>query len=371
MVNTEKITTKQAYILFMLAAFSPLIRMSSVYGARLGGRAGWVSIFVACAAFYGFIILLGSCFKRQGSVDLYALYKSAFGRILAKVIVVIYAVWVFMLAGFYLRGFADKFKELIMPGVHDSFFTITLLALVFIILSGRLRNFAILSELFFYVVLFALAVILVLQIPKIRPENLLPVTQYDFHHIVRGTLPALGVFAYITPLLFLGAADGGRAFKKHGLYSAGVLLAANLIIFTVTTGIFGKDLTAVMEQPFIMSVKIVGAQGMLERLESVFLLLWVVTDLAVIVMLTHIFLKITGLLTEIKRPEILRSPLLLGVYVISLFFGKNTYNITSLSEKYGLWVSLILGFGIPLVAVGVIAVIHKKKISNQAFLPLK
>lgn len=329
----------------MLAVFSPMIRLVSNLGAQLGGRAGWVSIFVSCAVFFGLITLLNIYFKNKENADLYTLYESAFGKIIAKILALVYAVWVFGLAGFYLGAFTDKFAGLIMPGVPAGFFAITLLALIFIILSGRFQSFALLSNIFFYVVLLALAAVFLLQIPRIKAANLLPVTQYDLPNIISGVLPTLGIFVYITPLMFLGAecTEERAKFRKYGLYSMAVLLAAGLVIFATTVGVFGKDLTAAMEQPFLMSVKTVGAQGALERLESVFLLLWVVTDLAILVMLLHILLKLIGLFSGVKNTQVFKSPLILGVYVLSLF--------SLLPEAAVLKINLITGLGIPVAAV--------------------
>jgi hypothetical protein len=129
------------------------------------------------------------------------------------------------------------------------------------------------------------------------------------------------------------------------LYSAGVLLGAGLVIFLTTVGVFGKDLVNEMPQPFLMSVKTVGAQGALERLESIFLLLWVVTDLAILVMLLHILLKLIGLTANVRNTAVFKSPLLLGVYVLSL--------ITILPEEAGLKINLIMGLAVPVIAVGV------------------
>ncbi|MDR2531799.1 MAG: spore germination protein [Oscillospiraceae bacterium] len=356
MEKSFRITAKQAYTLFMLASLSPLVRLSSGLGARLGGRAGWVSVIISCAVFYGFIVLLSLYIKRsEQSTDLFSLYRSAFGKIPAGIAVLFYTVWVFWLAGFYLNAFSEKFTGWIMPGVPAGFFTITLLALVFIILSGKFQSFALLCDVFFYVVLLALAVIFALQLPQIRYENLLPVTHYDAAGIIAGVLPTLGIFAYITPLLFLGGEikSDFRLFRKHGLYSALTLLAAGLVIFVTTAGVFGKDLTGEMAQPFLMSVKTVGAGGALERLESIFLLLWVVTDLAIIVMLMHILLKLVNLLTGGNSAEntapggspLLKSPLLLGVYVLSLFMERG------IDEMLGLKVNLVMGFAVPTAAV--------------------
>lgn len=324
-----------------------MIRLASSLGATLGGRAGWASIFVSCAVFYGLVLILNAYFKHNNA-DLYSLYKSAFGRIIAKILVLFYAIWLFALCGYYLGEFTKKFAGLIMPGVPAGFFAVTLLALIFIILSGKLQSFALLSNIFFYVVLLALAVVFLLQIPRIRPENLLPVTQYDVSRIISGALPTLGIFVLLTPLLFLGdEIEKPQMFKKYGLFTALTLLAAGLVIFVTTVGVFGKDLTAKMEQPFLMSVKTVGAQGALERVESVFLLLWVVTDLAILVMLLHILLKLIGLLSGVKNTPVFKSPLILGVYVLSLFTMFSAY-----WEEFGLKINLIMGFGVPVVAVG-------------------
>jgi hypothetical protein len=348
MANKAKISTKQAYTLFLLSVFSPLIRLVS---AGAGGRAGWVSLLVSCGIFCGLVALLGVYFKHKNNADLYTLYESAFGKILARILVLVYAAWVFMLAGFYLRAFGEKFAGLIMPGVPAGFFKITLLALIFIILSGKFQSFALLSNVFFYVVLLALGTVFFLQIPRIHHTNLLPVTQYDIQNIMLGALPTLGIFVYITPLMFLGdkierCAGDSAPYRKLGFFSALVLLGAGLAIFVTTVGVFGKDLTATMEQPFLMSVKTMGAQGALERLESVFLLLWVVTDLAIIVMFLHVLLKLISVLTGECMGEpckVYKSPILLGVYVLSL--------VTVFDENTSLMISLGLGLGVPMAAV--------------------
>ena len=350
----HKITTKQTYTLFTLALFSPLIRLTPALGARLAGQAGWVSFFVSCAVFCGLIILYGNYFRNKNHTDLYLLYKSAFGKVITIILVLCYAVWVFALVGFYLRAFAERFAGIIMPGVPAEFFMITLLGLVFVILSGRFQSFALMSGLLFYLVLFALSVVFVLQIPRISPENLLPVTHLDAENILHGVLPTLGVFAYITPLLFLGSGmmcEDKTKFRKYGVYSALVLLAVNLMVFMMTVGVFGARLTEEMHRPFMMSVKTVGAQGALERLESIFLLLWVVTDLAIIVMLMHVLLKLMSFLTLSEKPEVFKSLLLSGVFVFALWIIRDVNEMEELSLNIGLPLNLIMGFAVPVAAI--------------------
>ena len=354
MKKTSKITAKQMYTLFLLASFSPSIRLTSALGAKLGGRAGWVSILISCAVYYGLTVLFSFYFTRCKSDDLYELYKSSLGKPAAKTLVFIYAVWVFMLTGYYLRAFAERFSGAIMTGVSATFFTVTLLALIFIILSGKLRTFVYLSDMFFYIVLISLAVIFAFQLPKVSAENLLPVTVYDSGGIISAILPTLGVFVYVTPLMFLGGETEGISdsvsFRKYGLYSAGVLAAVNILIYVITVGVFGDALTRNMTQPFLMSVKTVTVLGSLERLESVFLLLWVITDLVAVVMFMYILLRLTEVLTGCKNTGVFKSPLLCGTYIFSLYIARSVNELNNLSEKAGLPVNLILGIGVPVLA---------------------
>ena len=354
-MKNHKITIKQTYALFVLAVLSPLIRLASVMTARFGGLAGWVALIISCAVFYGFVSLLGLCFKNRESFDLYGLYKSAFGTATAKTITFAYMLWVFALAAFYLRIFSERFAGVIMPGVPAGFFTVTLLALVYIILSGRLHSFALLGNIFFYVALIAVAGIFLLQIPKISPANLLPVTFYDGGNIFNAVFPPLAIFGYITPLMFLGSEieDKNNNFNKHGLYASLTLLAASLAIFAVTVGVFGSDLTQKMPQPFLTSVKTIGVLDSLERLESAFLLLWVVTDLALIVMLMYVFIRLFGFLTGGgEKTAVLKTPLLSGIYIFSLFLVKGERQAESLSLSTGIPVNIIMGFILPLIGVG-------------------
>ncbi|MCL1822825.1 MAG: spore germination protein [Oscillospiraceae bacterium] len=358
----SKITIKQAYILFLLSAFSPLIRLSASPSVVRGRQAVWVSVLFSCLIYFGLIFLYGLAFSRTKNTCLITLYKTAFGKALTKIIILAYAVWVFVLAAYYLRMFSEQFAGSIMPGVSPEFFTITLLALIYIIISGKLQSFTLMSEVFFYIVLLVTAALFMLQLPKTDFRNLLPVTTHDTVNIFKGIIPSLSVFIYITPLLLSGdnfAQAKSGEFKKYGFYSTLVLLAVNLIIVLMTAGVFGAALTQKMQRPFQMSVKTVGFMGSLERPESVFLLLWVVTDLAVIVLMMYALLKCFNVLFAAEKPEIYKTPLICGVYIGSLYL-KKIINETELSEKIGFPVNLGLGFIVPLIAIGVLFIRTRK-----------
>ncbi|MCL2108065.1 MAG: spore germination protein [Oscillospiraceae bacterium] len=362
-MQNKKITTNQALTLFLLASFSPLISLVAVLTARYGGRAGWVAAFISCGVFCGFAILAGQCFRRNRAKDLYEIFqgrKSRPAKYTAKIIALLYMAWLLALAGYYLRAFSERFAGAIMPGVPAEFFAISLLALIYVIIGGKLQAFAIMSEKFFYVVLVAIAIIFLVQLPKISPENFLPVTIHDSPAILKAALPSLAVFAYFTPLLFLmgdvadNERENFRKFKKGGLYAAVVLLIASLMIFAVTVGVFGSGFIQKTPQPFLTSVKTVGVLDSLERLESLFLLLWVVTDLALIVMLMYAFLKLAGYFCgDFDKTIVFKTPLILGVYVLATSLECGTHEAERLFERVGVPLNVFMGFVLPLIGMSV------------------
>jgi len=355
MDNTPHISMKQTYTLFLLASFAPATRLASSFAAKLGGHAGWVSIILACAIYCVLIYILHGLFKLfEHHTNLYDIYKACFGKTAGNALSIIYMLWIFMLLGFYVRTFAERFLTSIMPSTPLPFFLITLLLLCYILLRGKFEHFTRLITLCFYVVCACLLFIFVFNLQNIQLQNIYPVTTLNTANILRGTYPFTGMFVYITLLMFIGDEIGDiQHFKKLGLQSAVVLLVVNIMIFLSTVGVFGSSLTQKLSLPFFMSSKIISIFGSIERLESLFVITWFITDIAIIVMLMYILLKLIGKVSNTPHTHILKTPLLLGLYLFSIYFANNVFELASFSEKIALAGNIALCMGVPCVALGV------------------
>jgi len=351
---TSHISMKQGYTLFLLAGFAPAIRLASSTAAKLGDHAGWVSVIFACLIYCGLIYILHSLFQLfTGHTNLYDIYKTCFGKLGGNALTAIYTLWIFILIGFYIRSFAERFLTSIMPSTPIPFFIITLLILCYILLRGRFEHFARLISICFYVVCACLLFIFVFNLQNMHLQNFFPVTTLDSTRVLRAAYPFTGMFVYITLLMFIGDEISDRqSFKKLGLQSAAVLLAANLIIFFSTVGVFGSTLTQKLSLPFFMSSKIISIFDSIERLESLFVIIWFITDIAIIVMLSYILLRLIGKMTNQPHSHILKTPLLLGLYMFSIYFANNVFELAYFSEKIALAGNIVLCFAVPAVALG-------------------
>jgi hypothetical protein len=87
--SKDKISMRQAIIFLFLALGAPSLRVIPNYVARDAGKAGWVSTIVSLIPALILVWVLVCLFKRNTG-SLYDVYERIFGKILNRVITVIY-----------------------------------------------------------------------------------------------------------------------------------------------------------------------------------------------------------------------------------------------------------------------------------------
>lgn len=352
-------------MLFLLASFSPSIRLSSHLVAAYGGAAGWVGILLSCGLFYGFILLLTALFKNRANAGLHEIAGRMLGRPVAFVLSAVTAVWVFVLCGFFLRDFAERLAATILPGTPIPFFLVILLAILAILMTGKWIDFVRFTVICFWLVLAGFGLVLLLCLPAVKGANLWPVTTLDAVPVLSAFYPMFGIFAYLGLLLYTGdEMEGLDKLKQYGGRCTLVLLAVNAAVFLCTDGVFGPRLTASMTFPFFMAVKSIRLLGAIGRLESLFILFWVITDIAIAAMLLHVLTSLLGKLTKVNDPVLMRTPLLLGLYIFSLCIVRSLFELTRFEETVVLAGNIILGIGVPVVLWGVMRLRRKLKMEN-------
>jgi len=342
-------TMSQAYRLLLLALFSPAVHLASKQLSQTAGHAGWISICIASALLFGLIAMLHALVQQsQPHTNLMDIYNSVLGKFVGTVICVIQVIWLFVLAALYLRLFAERFVASIFPGIPLSLFMVVLLALCYVILNGSTTHWSNMVSICFFIALADYLVVILLSLPKINIANIYPVTTLDTGSIIEGLYPLLGTFCYITYLLFMGDdIIGLQDLRRAGRRYTPLLLAVHLLIFLSTVGVFGSQLTESFTLPFFMSIKTINLFGALEHMEALFILFWVVTDIAVIILLLRLVIKILHKLTSVKQPTLFVTPLLFGLFVFALFFAGNIFELHDFANSIALAINLGLGVLIP------------------------
>ena len=127
----------------------------------------------------------------------------------------------------------------------------------------------------------------------------------------------------------------------------------------VCLGNFGPGLSVRMNTPCFMMVKGIGIEGTFQRVESVILALWVLSDLALLGLLTRTCTKMAGQILPVKREKWVVLTFVLLALLGALCLFPDAFFLGHTMERLALWGNLIAGFGLPVLILLV------KKIRRQ------
>jgi spore germination protein KB len=346
----NKITTRQLFVMFVLATLSPSIRLFPQICSEYGGIAGWTGPILATAAFALLIAVLNALFKDNKFRDMSDVFEQALGKPAGKALLVIVLVWVVLLYFLYIRYYADRLLSSIYPNTNIRFFIIFISIPVFIALRGRIETFARFSE--FSIIMFTIifVVFYLLLVPSFRLSNVYPLTLYDAWPAVRAAFPVVGIWAYISLLLFLGDyVIKKEEFKAIGKKTAVYLIIMTTLMIVLVVGALGYRLAERIPLPFFGVTKLIAIMESFDRLEPVLLSVWLVSDFIVISVFGLVIANIAKRLFNAGQRKYFAAPVVLLGYTGSLFICTSRFELEVFSAKFALPANVVLCFALPVV----------------------
>ena len=259
-----------------VALLPPATRLLPGLCAQTAGRAGWLCPLAALPALLLVAWLMRRlCAGAGPGEDLGCLILRGLGRGPGAALLFVYGLWLVFYAGFSLRSSASRFIYTIYPGAPPWPFVAAGLAAGLAAVLSPGRALARASELFRWLLLLALAPILLLGLADVDFGSLLPVYPSDALPVLEGALPALGAGAFL--IVNIGFLDRGPGALRGGRFSLAAALVM-LLIVGVTLGRFGPELTGRFTYPFFALVRNASLFGVAERIEALVTALWVFSD---------------------------------------------------------------------------------------------
>lgn len=342
----------------------PLMIPSSI--AELAGPDTWLSILFGTAIGFPFIWIyakLGELNPNKTFVEIIRLY---FGK------------WAggFVAAFFIFSALvaADQVTWYIGDFIHSEFVselpvlplnTFFVAVLVFALWCGVETMYRTTELLFAFLFPFIIIAILLL-IPNMKPENLLPVMEKGVIPVLKGSIPFLS--NCVLPLVFLNMVypvcfENVKEAKK-ALFK-GYLLGALTNLSTVTTCVLvlGSNLIANIRFPMYVTNKEIDVFVIFSRIEAITFSIWL--GVSVIAAFSYAYAGIFGLaqLLKIKNYKNIILPIGLLLTLYSPFIYKNTaYEIKWDSTTWP-QITFTLGFILPIILL-ILSVIKKRKKQN-------
>ena len=129
------------------------------------------------------------------------------------------------------------------------------------------------------------------------------------------------------------------------------IITSLMLIFII--GTLGHMTARRMPLPFFSATKMIVFAESLDRLESILLSIWVVSDFIIITSFAFMIMNSMKDIFKISADKYLSFPVVLAGYFGSLFFTGSRFELEVFSEKIGLLVNIILGFAVPFIVFGI------------------
>ena len=347
-VEEKQISQTQLCALLWAGLMAPAAELLPAVTLPIAGRGAWLSALAALPV----LLLLGWGLGRLGlrHGGLAGAIRWGLGPVVGRLVLLLYFIWGELLLALRLRLCAQR---LIASGERDGslwFFLPAAALLVLWMARGKLSAFARAGQVFLAVLLTAAGAVLLLSLPQVRGEHLLPLWWGDALPVLRSTVPLLGVLGYGAFAAFLlgDTEPSPRRGRDWALWAGGgcLLLGAEQ---AVVIGNLGPQLAQRLDSPFFALAKSVGVEGAFQRVESIIAALWTFADLALLGVLAFALWK----MAEQLFPKAKQKPVVTAALIPGAVLGIAAFPEGVLADAFGretaLLGNLLMGLALPLV----------------------
>lgn len=361
------ITIKQAFAVFILSTCGPIVRLIPAHVAKISKEASWVAPFVL--VLFGIVTIFAvnklingikdKDGKKVNIKNIDDTFLKVYGKILGRIICVIYLIWLILGTALQLRIFSERFVITLMVYAPIDFFIISMLILLFFILNTRIEAFGRFAQ-FYVPLIFGIFIIILIAISKdIDIRNLLPVTIYNTKEIFLGGFEIAGICSFFPYLFFFGEyIKDKQDINKNKNYAIMCVATISMIAILTTVGVFGHRVSSVFSQPFFMALKSIKVFASIERIESIFIAFWVIADLVVISFLMTAATNLCKNTFNLSNRKVAIIPLIFIVYSVVLIIGRSYLSLIKLSGYIVVPLNVLFGLVIPILSL-IIAKVRK------------
>lgn len=350
LASKGKISIRQAMILLFMMILSPIIRLFPQYCAEMAGKAGWLAPFAAVVPMTLLILVVNSFFKKYGGANLADVFSVILGRFIGRLLSVLYLIWLLLLLALYVRYYAERLLSSILPHTSIAFLIISILIFVFIAVRSGLAPIARVNELFFIVFLLIFLITFIFALPKIKLGNYMYVSYLDALPVMKASYVIIAIWGYFLFIFFFADRINNKEHIKRFGFQALLLIAAfSVMILLMTIGTLNPVITTRMSLPFFIALKNVTVVETVERLESLLIALWIISDFVTVTAFTYICVSLMKSIFSLTDTRPLTSPVILFSGIGSLFLAGNRFELEKFSNDVGLPVNVLVVFIIPVL----------------------
>lgn len=323
-----KISQRQLAYLFFTILIGTMFFHNPQIVVGTTGQDGWIAYLIA--SFWGILVALVivALGRRFPDKTLTAYIPHIIGKPLGKILSLLYTIWFLFIGGGLLAQFANFMNTTIMASTPKMVFIITFVAIAFYAVHSGLEVVVRVNELLLWVIVIAIILVVTLPYELMDLRRMLPVGQMSIGKLVatsliagswRGEVMLVGMF--LPALVTLKNTTRNMIWT---VFLVGVMLIA-VEISLVT--VFGAHLVGDIEVPVFALARMISTARVLDRLEALVLIIWVLATFVKICAFLYCTAQATADTMGFQESRFLLLP-------ISLLFTAIAYNQTVDPAKF-------------------------------------
>jgi spore germination protein (amino acid permease) len=273
----EKISSRQAILLIMICRIVTILTIMPTIYIEPANQDTWIVIIVS--GFYTILTSIPALFlsSRFNELNFIGYIKKIFGKIIGKIIGFIYILFYLRTTILYCYISIQMIRSTFLPDTKASITIIFLIVSCIYIASQGPIVLGRYTELFVPIILFFMLMFIFLGYKNIELNVLLPVYKDStFWKINYGAIKLTYLFVDLSVLLMIGhkleePKERWTIFVKSIIYSLVFILATVI----VTQGALGVEQSKHSNFPFLAYIRLISSYSIFERVESIYILLWV------------------------------------------------------------------------------------------------
>ncbi len=310
----------EAFSLMTIVLITKIFYASPMVIIKSLGTAAWYGTLISCLTAIVFFGLLYILMKRFPQQDLYEIFETVTGKIAGKTLIFIFAAYLLYKASVNLREFIAILKIYAMPLSPPSVLIFAFLLVIAAMAYVGLEGIARLSYAFFYPILGALIILLLLAVPSYDFDYLKPYFGYGLQKtIVTGVIRSAAYDEIVFLAIIIKSIHGVKTFKKVGISTlilTGMIFSVSLICLLAA---FQYTVAGEHVSGLYQLTRIIYFSRFFQRVEAIFLFIWVISSVITVAFIFYISLTSYCRVFNINNHRPLLIPFTMLSFVISFY----------------------------------------------------
>lgn len=364
MNNEGTFGTYEAICLTTLIMINKIFYTSASVLVETVGTAAWYETIISCMVSLFFFYLIYLLMKRFPGQDITRIYEIVLGRVIGKVVTLIFSVYILYYAASNLREFIEMIKVYNLPYTPSSILILGFIIVATIIAYFGLEGVARMSGVLLIPVMLSIIAVLLFAIPLYNVDYIKPYFGYGLQKtIVVGILRSSAYEEFFILTVIINSIHGLKNFKRVGIISiviTGITFTISmlcyLMAFHYSTG--SESLSGLFQLS-----RIIIFNRYVQRLESIFLFAWVVSSLIAVSCAFYISISLYTKAFTINNHRPIIFPFSFLLFMIALM-PKNISEVIQVNILFIRQYSLFLVYFVPTVVL-ILAMILQKRGHGQ------